>query len=108
MRCCDNCHPDEFPIDTIVIEGERLLKTGRTVTIMEEVYDAVSEALRSLRQEISQTDFAGQVLITGRSILPDNVIQVLAQRAPLLASVDSIRTTHIGFIGTGMGQGYSM
>lgn len=90
-RCCDNCAPDMFPVDTIILEGEHKLKTGRLGKSPEVIYDAVLERLRKLRQSIVERDYPNQHFITGRAILQDNIMDSLAERAILITSAEVIK-----------------
>ncbi|KAK0435752.1 P-loop containing nucleoside triphosphate hydrolase protein [Armillaria borealis] len=90
-RCCDNCNPAQFPVDTILVTGDDRLKSGRKARSSEEIHDAVRAALLVLREHLAERQFGpDQVWFTGESILQESVIEILAQRAPLINSVTSI------------------
>jgi hypothetical protein len=59
-RCCDNCTPDLFPIETVRLVGGLTLKSGRRrqgKASDGELISAVKEALRTLRKSIAQREF---------------------------------------------------
>ncbi|KAF7360458.1 p-loop containing nucleoside triphosphate hydrolase protein [Mycena venus] len=66
-RCCDNCTPDLFPVETIRLVGGSTLKPGRRrqgKASDEELISAVKETLRTTRNDIARREFPNQYIIT--------------------------------------------
>ncbi|KAJ7177837.1 P-loop containing nucleoside triphosphate hydrolase protein [Mycena filopes] len=88
--CCDNCEPDAFKIQRIVLLGEQKLKTGRKGTSSAELEAAVRKKVEEVREEIVATNFPNQHFLTGNVIISDDILDVLAKRARLITSVDAL------------------
>jgi hypothetical protein len=95
MRCCDNCHPDLFPVETIHLSGGSQLKTGRRrhAKTAEEVVNNVQAMLRLLRETLVQRDFPNQYFITGKAIMSDLIVDALAKYARDITSVVALQQT---------------
>ena len=92
-RCCDNCNPNLFPVDTIrLTDPNQLQLPGRSRKSPPEVFEAVQQELQVLREKFV-TDLYGhsQLLITGKMILQDDIIAVLAERARSIVSVNALK-----------------
>ncbi|KAJ7135485.1 P-loop containing nucleoside triphosphate hydrolase protein [Mycena crocata] len=90
--CCDNCNPEAFQIETIVLEGGHQLKGGRKGKSSPELEMAVREKLNVLREQFIADDYPMQHFLTGNAILADDVIDTLAKRARLISSVETLRS----------------
>jgi hypothetical protein len=91
-RCCDNCQPEDFPVDTIEMEGARVRVSKRGQLSSPELQLAVIKRLKELRRGIVKREYgAGSAFITGKSILSDDVISSLAKYARLYSSTEKIR-----------------
>lgn len=88
--CCDNCDPDAFQVEKIILVGNHKLKKGRKATSSPEVESAVRKKLEEVREEIVEKHFPNQHFISGNAILPDNVLDTLAKRARQVTSVDTL------------------
>ncbi|KAJ7750114.1 hypothetical protein DFH07DRAFT_707527, partial [Mycena maculata] len=88
--CCDNCHPDSFPLETIALVGGHRLKTGRKGTSSLELENTMREKLELLREQIVARDYPNQHFLTGNTIISDVVVDILAKQAQLVTSVDTI------------------
>lgn len=88
--CCDNCDPEAFQVETIVLEGGPQLRSGRKQKSPPELENAVREKLNAVRDQIVAADFPMQHFLTGNVILPDDVVDALAKRARLVTSVDTL------------------
>ncbi|KAJ7438254.1 P-loop containing nucleoside triphosphate hydrolase protein [Mycena latifolia] len=88
--CCDNCDPDELRVERVVLVGGHSLKTGRREKSSPELEAAVREKLDGVRKQIMDDHYPNQHLLTGHAILPDDIVDTLAQRARLVTSVDAL------------------
>ncbi|KAE9388611.1 hypothetical protein BT96DRAFT_960180 [Gymnopus androsaceus JB14] len=77
-RCCDNCEPDQFPVETIRITYPYPTRAPRTTRPTEALSDAVTKALCNWRLELIKTQYSGQRTITGCYILADEVVASIA------------------------------
>lgn len=91
-RCCDNCHPEAFLVDTIVIEGERKLKSGRVGKSPEVIFDCVHKQLLEWRASLFHRLYgANRHVITPGMLISQKSLVTLAERAILITTVDSLR-----------------
>ncbi|KAJ7448404.1 P-loop containing nucleoside triphosphate hydrolase protein [Mycena latifolia] len=88
--CCDNCAPDELKVERVVLVGGHSLKTGRREKSSPELEAAVREKLNGVRKQIMDDHYPNQHFLTGHAILPDDIVDTLAQRARLVTSVDTL------------------
>ncbi|KAJ3757096.1 P-loop containing nucleoside triphosphate hydrolase protein [Lentinula raphanica] len=92
-RCCDNCEPDNFLVQTTRLTDPtqvRGLRGTRKSSL--ELYSLVSSALRSLRKSIVARVYgAEQGLVTGKILLQDEVIHALAEHARAVNSVLALK-----------------
>jgi hypothetical protein len=88
--CCDNCNPELFQVETIVLTGGHQLKTGRRGKSSPELETAVRSRLNELRDQLMARDYPNQHFLTGSAILADDVVDVLAQRARSITSAETI------------------
>ncbi|KAK7030656.1 p-loop containing nucleoside triphosphate hydrolase protein [Favolaschia claudopus] len=88
--CCDNCDPESFEVDNIVLTGGQNLRTGRREGSSEELEAAVREKLKIVRNQILADVYPNQHFLTGNIILADTVVDALAKRARLVTSVESL------------------
>ncbi|KAK6968994.1 p-loop containing nucleoside triphosphate hydrolase protein [Favolaschia claudopus] len=79
-RCCDNCEPELFPVDIIRVVQPVRDKPGRGSKPTEELTAAVINGLRSWRQVAVERDFPQQLIVTGKVILPNKIIEKIAER----------------------------
>ncbi|KAJ7705745.1 P-loop containing nucleoside triphosphate hydrolase protein [Mycena metata] len=93
-RCCDNCSPDEFPVDTIRLTGAGK-RTGRRqgTKTTEDVAAAIQETLLTLRDNIARTKYSRQNIVTGKILMSNLVVDALANRARSITSVEAINQT---------------
>ncbi|KAJ7107392.1 P-loop containing nucleoside triphosphate hydrolase protein [Mycena epipterygia] len=92
-RCCDNCTPDLFPIETVRLEGGSQLRSGRRRKAPEELVDEARETLRTLRDAIARREYPSGYIITGKILMSNQIIEVLAPRARDITSVDTLAET---------------
>ncbi|KAJ7106926.1 hypothetical protein C8R44DRAFT_637663 [Mycena epipterygia] len=92
-RCCDNCTPDLFPIETVRLEGGSQLRSGRRRKAPEELVDEARETLRTLRDAIARREYPSGYIITGKILMSDQIIEALAPRARDITSVDTLAET---------------
>ncbi|KII91475.1 hypothetical protein PLICRDRAFT_696510 [Plicaturopsis crispa FD-325 SS-3] len=90
-RCCDNCTPELFPVETVRVTGRHKLKTGRAGKTTEAVYNAVSEHLKPLREQIVSRDWPNQHFLTGRVILDDDCIHRISTWAGCIMSLETLQ-----------------
>ncbi|KAJ7094490.1 P-loop containing nucleoside triphosphate hydrolase protein [Mycena belliarum] len=88
--CCDNCNPDAFEVETIVLVGGHQIKAGRKEKSSPEVEDAVRERLTALREEILGAEFPNQHFLTGNVLISNDVVDTLAKRARLVTSIETL------------------
>ncbi|KAF8176222.1 P-loop containing nucleoside triphosphate hydrolase protein [Mycena galopus ATCC 62051] len=88
--CCDNCNPEAFEVENIALVGGPQLKTGRKTTSSAELENAVKQKLKEVRREIIKTHYPNQHFLTGKAIITDTVVDVLAKRARLVTSVHTL------------------
>ncbi|KAJ6464564.1 hypothetical protein C8R45DRAFT_790286, partial [Mycena sanguinolenta] len=92
-RCCDNCTPELFPVETVRLTDVRHAKSGRRPKnqTSEEVIAAVTETLLVLRDTIAKRKYPRQHIITGKVLMSDLVVDALANRARAITSVDALK-----------------
>ncbi|KAJ7677229.1 P-loop containing nucleoside triphosphate hydrolase protein [Mycena rosella] len=92
-RCCDNCTPDRFPVETVSITGVSNLKSGRRrhKKASEDVVWAVTDMLVVLREAIVQQHWPNQYIIRGRIGMSDDIIAALAARARKITTVEALQ-----------------
>lgn len=80
--CCDNCNPDAFEVETIVLVGGHQIKAGRKEKSSPEVEDAVRERLTALREEILGAEFPNQhfLIVTSIETLLQQTYWIYAQK----------------------------
>ncbi|KAK7013460.1 hypothetical protein R3P38DRAFT_2546130, partial [Favolaschia claudopus] len=93
-RCCDNCTPNLFPVETVRLTNA-LPKLGRKSKnkTNEEVAAAVQETLRTLRDTIARRKYPQQHIITGKILMSNQVLDALANRARSIDSSDTLNQT---------------
>ncbi|KAJ6456465.1 P-loop containing nucleoside triphosphate hydrolase protein [Mycena sanguinolenta] len=90
--CRDNCSPEAVQVPTIVLAGERKIKTGRKGISSPELENAVRdlEKLQALREHIVANEYPNQHFLTGDVIITDDVLDTLAKRARRVTSVETL------------------
>ncbi|KAJ7215829.1 P-loop containing nucleoside triphosphate hydrolase protein [Mycena pura] len=80
-RCCDNCTPDLFPVETVRLTGGPQAKLGlrQNIKTNEEVTAAVQETLLELRDAIAQRKYPRQNIITGKILMSNTVVDTSSQ-----------------------------
>ncbi|KAJ7720137.1 P-loop containing nucleoside triphosphate hydrolase protein [Mycena maculata] len=93
-RCCDNCEPHLFPVETVRLTGGSRLKTGRRqqAKTSEEVSDAVKVML-TLRDDIARREWPDQHILTGKNFMSNLVVEALAARAREITSLEVLAQT---------------
>ncbi|KAJ7466660.1 P-loop containing nucleoside triphosphate hydrolase protein [Mycena galericulata] len=91
-RCCDNCNPELFPVETVRLMGGSQLKSGRRrhTKLSDELAEEAKQMLIALRNSIAKRDFPHGYIITGKILMSDVVIAALAPRIRDVTSVDAI------------------
>ncbi|KAJ3925100.1 MAG: P-loop containing nucleoside triphosphate hydrolase protein [Lentinula lateritia] len=92
-RCCNNCEPLQFPVEAIrLTDPDQLRLPGRAQKSSPEVAEAVRSQLLVLREKLV-ADIYGpdQYMVTGKMILSDEIINVLAERARFVDSVEALK-----------------
>ncbi|THU94536.1 hypothetical protein K435DRAFT_573818, partial [Dendrothele bispora CBS 962.96] len=79
-RCCDNCQPEDFPVEVVTLEMPYPTRIGRSAKPSEDLQDAISAALRAWRSQTIDRDYPGQRMVTSRKILSDDVIRKIVER----------------------------
>ncbi|KAJ7772144.1 P-loop containing nucleoside triphosphate hydrolase protein [Mycena maculata] len=94
-RCCDNCEPHLFPVETVRLTGGSRLKTGRRqqAKTSEEVSDAVKVMLLTLRDDIARREWPDQHTLTGKNFMSNLVVEALAARARKITSLEVLAQT---------------
>ncbi|KAJ7780588.1 hypothetical protein DFH07DRAFT_729343 [Mycena maculata] len=94
-RCCDNCTPDQFPVETIRLVGGSRLKTGRRhhAKVSEELAHEATEVLKTLRNTIAGRDFPNGYIITGKILMSDQIIEAIAPRVRDITSIETLAET---------------
>ncbi|KAJ7127539.1 P-loop containing nucleoside triphosphate hydrolase protein [Mycena crocata] len=94
-RCCDNCSPDLFPVETVRLIGGLQLKAGRRryAKATEELIADTKKTLKQLREDIVEQDYPDGLIITGKIILSDTVIEVIALHVREITSLESLMNT---------------
>ncbi|KAJ6448621.1 hypothetical protein C8R45DRAFT_1115134 [Mycena sanguinolenta] len=77
----------------IALVGERKLKSGHKGMSSPEVEVAARKKLEAVREQIVAREYPNQYFLTGHVILrlTDDVLDVLAKRAPLVTSVETLQ-----------------
>ncbi|KAJ6475103.1 P-loop containing nucleoside triphosphate hydrolase protein [Mycena vitilis] len=89
--CCDNCHPELFEVETIALVGGPQLKGGRKKTSSPELEAAVRTKLDKVRDKLAAAKYPNNHFLTGNAIMADDVLDVLAKRARLVTSIDTLQ-----------------
>ncbi|KAJ7235274.1 P-loop containing nucleoside triphosphate hydrolase protein [Mycena haematopus] len=89
--CCDNCDPEAVKVPVIVLVGERKLKTGRKGLSTPDLEAAVRSKLEAVREQIITEHYPRQHFLTGNVIITDDVLDVLAKRARLVTSLETLQ-----------------
>lgn len=94
-RCCDNCEPDKFPTPTVRINDPNQLRLpGRLRKSSPELAAAVRARLYTFRDHLCEELYGSdQCLVTGKMILQDEIIDVLAERARRITSLEALRAS---------------
>ncbi|KAF8829544.1 hypothetical protein HHX47_DHR3000514 [Lentinula edodes] len=92
-RCCDNCEPLQFPVEAIrLTDPDQLRLPGRAQKSSPEVAEAVRSQLLVLREKLVADIYGSdQYMVTGKMILPAEIINVLAKRARFVDSVEALK-----------------
>ncbi|KAJ7123894.1 P-loop containing nucleoside triphosphate hydrolase protein, partial [Mycena crocata] len=92
-RCCDNCNPDLFPVETVAFTGGSNLKSGRRryAKTSEEIVQAVTDMLLELRDTIAKKHWPNQYIVTGKILMSDQIVASLAARARNITSVQAMQ-----------------
>ncbi|KAJ6483350.1 P-loop containing nucleoside triphosphate hydrolase protein [Mycena sanguinolenta] len=86
--CCDNCHPDMFPVDVVSVVQPVRERPGRGSKPTEELSADVIHRLQLWRKMIIPRDFPRQSLITGKLILPNKIVERIAERPRAVTTAD--------------------
>ncbi|KAJ7845681.1 P-loop containing nucleoside triphosphate hydrolase protein [Mycena leptocephala] len=94
-RCCDNCSPELFPVETVRLTGGNHLKSGRRrlAKAADELIIEAKDVLQNLRNTIAQREFPDAYIITGKILMSDEVVNSLAARVRNITSVDALSQT---------------
>ncbi|KAF4590777.1 hypothetical protein EYR40_009374 [Pleurotus pulmonarius] len=90
MRCCDRCHPERFPVETIRLsKAPGQLKRGRKQTFSERSATTIRTALVTWRDTVLiQHVYPNLVTIAGSAILGDDVIDKIVASGIKLDSAE--------------------
>ncbi|KAF7302211.1 p-loop containing nucleoside triphosphate hydrolase protein [Mycena indigotica] len=88
--CCDNCDPDTFELETVVLVGGRGRKAGRKGASSEELDAAIRAKLEAFREELVDELYPHQHFLSGSILLSDAVVDDLAKRARLIVNSEAI------------------
>lgn len=91
-RCCDNCDPKAFPVETIDFYDPEKLKAGRRARSDPELTRLATGWLKSLRETIVKRDWGVQSFITGRDIIDDKTVALLASSAAFINSEEDLKS----------------
>ncbi|KAJ6533362.1 P-loop containing nucleoside triphosphate hydrolase protein [Mycena sp. CBHHK59/15] len=93
--CCDNCTPELFRVPTIHPPAGSLLKSGRRrhAKASDELINEAKKTLRTLRNVIAQRDFPNGLIITGKILMSDVVVEGLAPRVRDITSLEALIQT---------------
>lgn len=91
-RCCDNCDLKAFPVEIIEFYDPEKLKTGRRARSSPELTRLATGWLKSLQDTIVKQDWGTQSFITGRDIIDDKTVALLASCAAFINSEDDIKS----------------
>ncbi|KAJ7153843.1 P-loop containing nucleoside triphosphate hydrolase protein [Mycena filopes] len=91
-RCCDNCNPDLFPVDTIGLTGESHLKMGRRrhAKASEDLITEAEAGLKTLREAIAHREFPNSYIITGKILMSDQIIETILPRLRDITSIETL------------------
>ncbi|KAJ6609738.1 P-loop containing nucleoside triphosphate hydrolase protein [Mycena sp. CBHHK59/15] len=94
-RCCDNCTPELFPVETVCLTRGSQLKSGRRhhVKASDEVIAEAKKTLRILRDTIARREFPNGYIITGKILMADPIVEALAARVRDITSVNALVQT---------------
>ncbi|KAJ7440267.1 P-loop containing nucleoside triphosphate hydrolase protein [Mycena latifolia] len=94
-RCCDNCSPELFPVETGSITGGSTLRSGRRryKKASDEVVQAITRMLEVLRENIVRRHWPNQYIITGKIMMSNEVVTTLATRARDITTVEALQQT---------------
>ncbi|KAJ7696313.1 hypothetical protein B0H17DRAFT_862780, partial [Mycena rosella] len=88
--CYDNCNPDDFQVENMVLVSSHQLKAGHKEKSPPELEGTVRKKLNVVREQIIATDYPNQHFLTGNIILSDDIVDILAKRARFITSVEAI------------------
>ncbi|THU97531.1 hypothetical protein K435DRAFT_597334, partial [Dendrothele bispora CBS 962.96] len=89
--CCDNCNPESFQVENIVLTASYPLRAGRARVPSPELRDALTRALDIWRKDVIDRDYPNQSIIVGRHILDDSVIEKIVARAHIIKDTNIFR-----------------
>ena len=88
--CCDNCNPDEFPVDVIHVIDPSDLKKGRSPVSTDDFEADVCDRLLSLAQFIVKCDYPNQCFFTAHHLITPTIIDIIAKYATGIKTVDKL------------------
>ena len=92
MRCCDNCEPDKFPIEKIVLSKVPGLKRGKKKHVPKEQEDKLRNVLKEWRDtDLLEHLYPGLSSISGRTILGDDIVEKIVCCGERLKTYDELR-----------------
>ncbi|KAF9011536.1 P-loop containing nucleoside triphosphate hydrolase protein [Hymenopellis radicata] len=96
-RCCDNCQPTQFPVETVSFAAATTFRPGRPPKPTPELYDAAVFSLQNWRSVIILSDFPNQRSITGKHLLSTDIIEKIASRARAITDVRMFDVNNISW-----------
>lgn len=98
LRCCSNCHPDQFPMEEIELEKKPGLKRGRRTTVSEEFRKYVRERLRAWRSALLDRLYPEMSSVPTGMVMHNDVIDKLASQGKRISSAaDLLSRVRWGF-----------
>lgn len=91
-RCCDNCQPDQFPVEKIILSTETGLKRGKKKRILKKQEDTLRERLVEWRETVLiEFVYPGLSSMSGQTILGDDIVDKLAVCGERLETYEELR-----------------
>ncbi|KAK7027517.1 DEAD (Asp-Glu-Ala-Asp) box polypeptide 59 [Paramarasmius palmivorus] len=85
--CCDNCTPENFPVETIVPKYPYPTRACQAPKSSKELCTAVKAALYSWREVLIETEYSRQFTVVPEYVLNDDVINEISARPHAVAKM---------------------
>lgn len=91
-RCCDNCEPEKFPIEKIILQKDPGLKRGKKRKVPENQMSVMRDTLKEWHEnELLEHVYPGLSTISGRTILGDDIVEKIVNCCERLTTYKELR-----------------